>query len=133
MTKRKKFLLILIATFCIIASCCFMLFMVSIFSDNSDTLASTPTVVSLSTEIPELTSSTEVPYPAFRTEITDLTFAEIENEYDTLDREEWKNYYETIKGNRVHWIAEVRDGDDDKLFLDMGQKGLRSILLEGNR
>jgi len=63
--------------------------------------------------------------------ISELSYKDIEKNYDALDGEEWDAYLETIIGLRIHWIAEVTGGDSDALNLNMGQKLFRSIYLDG--
>ena len=61
----------------------------------------------------------------------DLTFDEIESNYDKLSKRGFEEYFSTIEGTRVHWTAEVTGAKENYLSVDMGQAWFRTIFLNG--
>lgn len=51
----------------------------------------------------------------------ELTYAEIENNYDRMLRSEWKSYKDEIVGQRIRWSGIIRTIDSDSFNLDLGQ------------
>jgi hypothetical protein len=110
--KKRRILIILGVIFLVISICCIG-------------------IVIASPQIKESGSSeTNAPFTQTAITLINLPFTEIEDNYDTLSRNEWDDYYARIKGQRIHWNAKVDGGDKDTLYLDMGQKTFRSIWLE---
>ena len=61
-----------------------------------------------------------------------ITFADIQESYDTLTDMQWKSYEEGLRGTRVHWIGEVTQVRGDRtVFLDFGTGLLSTCYLEG--
>ena len=59
---------------------------------------------------------------------TELSFQEIETQYDSLNDDDFDAYIEGLRGTRIHWIGKVTGGDKETLIMDVGQKTFRSVL-----
>ncbi|MBN1451644.1 MAG: hypothetical protein JW963_11565 [Anaerolineales bacterium] len=79
------------------------------------------------------TSKTQSPtaIPQTLTVNTELSFEQIESQYDSLSDNDFDAYIDRLKGTRIHWIGKVSGGDEDTLYLDIGQKSFRSVYLKG--
>jgi hypothetical protein len=56
-----------------------------------------------------------------------LTFQEIQINYHSLNDEQWKNYTAGILGSRVRWSGTVTDMDNRRVEVDMGSAPLQYL------
>lgn len=62
-------------------------------------------------------------------QVSSLTFDEIQAKYRAFDDEQWREYAEDILGSRVRWSGKVTDKDNRRVEIDMGSAPLQYLYL----
>ena len=108
----------LIAVLGILGICCILTVIGVFLSSSSNPVANEKAGVKTSTAIPTATPSS-------------ITMADIEHNYDKLTDLQWKDYVQTLKGVRIHWIGTIDEvHSDGSISLNVGQGLLRLVYLE---
>ena len=65
------------------------------------------------------------------TPIVSLTFDEVQSKYREYGDDQWKEYAQSILGNRVNWSGKVSSIEERRIEIDMGTAPLRYTVLLG--